>query len=355
MAARDAKRILLFVGVDAALTEAARALIDQYGEPCQIGAATSLPTALKQLHSAPHDLLFSALTDVEFEQFALLRYIEQHYPGTPVLVAGSGQLETDANLRMVGAVDVVARPLTAPAIARAVLSELEASVAGALHGIGLSGFLQLLHSEGKSCTLRVKSKQSVGYITIARGQPLTAKAGPLEAEDAVAAQLGWDHPQIEILPGRHAGSGVEILSPLMTLLMQAAKVQDECQRIAVEKRATGKFKIPSGPVPVATAAASAAAAEADPGELLERVMVMQLQVTSGNSVGYLYLLQGEIMDARTDDFEGEMAVQEILRWEKPQLKTSYVFRRAEASLGAALTQEVREKLGFSDPGAAAQR
>jgi CheY-like chemotaxis protein len=54
-----------------------------------------------------------------------------------------------------------------------------------------------------------------------------------------------------------------------------------------------------------------------------------LRVTSGNSIGFVYFVQGELIEARAGELDGEEAFSEIKSWESPGIEIDGISRTKE--------------------------
>lgn len=107
-----------------------------------------------------------------------------------------------------------------------------------VRGVSLSGVLQMLHLERKTCVLEVSGDDGFGTLTLVNGELVDADVDLLSGEAAAYHILAWEQPQTMILDGvslfRHT-----IDSPLAHVLVEAVRRQDEdaalaAQAVAVE-------------------------------------------------------------------------------------------------------------------------
>jgi hypothetical protein len=109
-----------------------------------------------------------------------------------------------------------------------------------VRGVSLSGVLQMLHLERKTCVLEVVSDCRFGTLTLVNGELVDAGADELEGEEAVYRILTWPHPQTTILDGvnlfRHT-----VGLPISRLLMELVRRQDEIERPERTDSSVGGF------------------------------------------------------------------------------------------------------------------
>jgi hypothetical protein len=100
------------------------------------------------------------------------------------------------------------------------------AAAGYMRGISLSGVLQLLHLERKTCVLEVEADRRFGTLTLVNGELVDADLDGIEGEEAVYQILTWPRPQTTIMEGvsifRHT---VDL--PISHLLFEAVRRQDD--------------------------------------------------------------------------------------------------------------------------------
>ncbi|MCC6792052.1 MAG: DUF4388 domain-containing protein [Thermomicrobiales bacterium] len=95
-----------------------------------------------------------------------------------------------------------------------------------VRGVSLSGVLQMLHLERKTCVLEVVADGEFGTLTLVNGELVDAGAGEIDGEEAVYRILSWPHPRTTILDGvnlfRHS-----VGLPIPRLLVELVRRQDE--------------------------------------------------------------------------------------------------------------------------------
>ena len=97
---------------------------------------------------------------------------------------------------------------------------------GHIEGISLPGLLQLLHAEGRSCSLRVISRGRRGALKLWRGELRDAAAGLLRGEEAACQVLAWADVEVRIEP-RARRPADTIDQPIEYLLLESARREDE--------------------------------------------------------------------------------------------------------------------------------
>jgi hypothetical protein len=182
-------------------------------------SATPQPAADDQLQHNPADAAASQVQEESPDSFADL------VPFT------AGDLPADAELpsvRTVTGTDYLTKEDGRPA---------RMAAAGYVRGISLSGVLQLLHLERKSCMLEIEADDRLGTLTLVNGELVDADLDGIEGEEAVYQILAWPRPQTTIMEGvslfRHT---VDL--PISHLLFEAVRRQDEGRDTVVPSSGT---------------------------------------------------------------------------------------------------------------------
>jgi len=73
-----------------------------------------------------------------------------------------------------------------------------------------------------------------------------------------------------------------------------------------------------------------------------------LRVRSGNSIGYLYFVSGELYDAETGSLTGEAAAYEIIGWPEPEIEISGKCNKKKNRINQRVDQVLLTALKFAD-------
>ena len=94
-----------------------------------------------------------------------------------------------------------------------------------ISGFMLANFLQLINLEQKTCTLKVKSKNKIGYLYLNKGELVNAEADGMDGEKAATQIISWRNVQTEI----HDDCQTErkVHTPLMHILLNSTHQADE--------------------------------------------------------------------------------------------------------------------------------
>jgi len=188
--------------------------------------------ALDIIRARPVDLVVTDLHMPVLDGFELLSRLMSERSGTPVIVMTAfGTAELEENVRGLGAVAYVEKPIDLNVLNDRIDRELRRAAKGHIQGITLCGFLQLLEVERKTCTLLVSSEGRTGILHFQDGELIHAEMGETSGPEAVYALEGWIAPEIEIDQVCRARSRTVFCS-VTELLLEGARLADEETRLA---------------------------------------------------------------------------------------------------------------------------
>lgn len=190
--------------------------------------------ALEQLKRLPVDVLVTDLKMPVMDGFQLLTQLMRWETSPAVIVMTAfGTADIERDVRRLGAVDYIEKPIDLQALAAAVRRALERRAGGYLRGINLAGFLQLLMIERKSCRLIVRQGKQSGELHFEQGELAHAVLDDLQGEAAAHAVVTWANPEIALHPPvKNVPRTVR--TPLDQLLLDAHQILDEQRRDAPE-------------------------------------------------------------------------------------------------------------------------
>lgn len=194
--------------------------------------------AISLLRALPVDLLVTDLKMPEVDGFELLAWTTREMPDLPVIVMTAfGTAEIEAQLAEIEALQYLEKPLALADLETAIFASLKAKAHSYIRGITLSTFLQLMHMEKKSCTLKIVKQDRIGYLYLKGGELFDAECEELHGEDAAYEIMVWEDAEIEMdsvcrRQERTIGSGLE------HLLIEAFRRKDELNREQVDEEET---------------------------------------------------------------------------------------------------------------------
>jgi len=208
------------------------------------------------LEAAEHlkrDLISLVVTDLKMPRMdglGLLGHIMEHYPEIPVIVmTGYSTAEMERLARQGGALGYIEKPFGAEDIAVRILTALRReSDGGTLHGISSSMFLQLIEMEGKTCTIRLRDRDSgqQGILFFQNGQLLDARVRELQGLAAAYEIFSWENVSLSI-QNSCVLQARKIHQDLQAVLLEAQRLKDEADQAGSQlERGAGEFPSPKG-------------------------------------------------------------------------------------------------------------
>ena len=94
-----------------------------------------------------------------------------------------------------------------------------------ISGFMLANFLQLINLEQKTCTLKVKSDDKVGYLHLIKGELVNAEADGMDGEKAATRIISWKNVKTEVQDICQTQRKVH--TPLMHILLNSTCHADE--------------------------------------------------------------------------------------------------------------------------------
>jgi CheY-like chemotaxis protein len=186
--------------------------------------------AVNAMLSKSVDLVITDLKMPVMDGFTLLAHLMRCHPSVPVIVITAyGTAETRSRLKALGMMDYVEKPADFKALPLLVRTKLAQRAEGRIVGITLSGLLQLLNLEQKTCTLSVRAGGRQGQLSCLAGALVHAHVGPSLGLDAAYEILRWDEPEIEIGGAPSVREERTIDAPLSHVLLEAARLKDELE------------------------------------------------------------------------------------------------------------------------------
>lgn len=211
--------------------------------PIELTTADNVDTAIRQLDESHFDLMVCELNMPEFEGFRLLAHAHRNHSGMPIVVTSEGNsIHMKAKVSVFGVSHFFEKPLDLETITKKTIRILDIGDKGLIGGISLPAFLQMVELEGKTCTLTVQTEDNTGYIYCMNGELIAANVGRFKGTDALYRILAFESPRIrvdEVCRKKYR----EIEMPLMHLLMEGHRKQDDDELREPETEADGDFEI----------------------------------------------------------------------------------------------------------------
>ncbi len=188
--------------------------------------ATNGLEALAVLRKTRVEVLVTDLKMPELDGLGLLAALSEFEQLPRVIVVSAYSTEkVQSDLRQLGAVRCLDKPVDLPKLIEGIAAVL-AAPASSLTGITVSGFVQLLELERKTCQLRLTKDRKIADLFFEDGQLVDAVCGGLHGDDAAFEVFDWNEAKLEILP-TIGETPHRITAPLRHLLLEAAQRCDE--------------------------------------------------------------------------------------------------------------------------------
>jgi CheY-like chemotaxis protein len=249
------------VGSDALTLRSLGDCLAVLGPRLRVLTAAGGEAAAALLSAERVDVLVTQLVMPQMDGFELAAFGLRHHPGLEVvLMEGREWGRVQQALTAEGAFRFLAQPVEPQQLIDAVLGEADGDASGQFSGLSLSGMLQLLAAEARSCAVRVAGARGEGRVELQNGAIVNAVAGEMRGRDALYELLSWEDADFA-LQSLQPPVYRRIDEPLAQLLLEAAQRQDEGAR--------DRRTLPAGAAPArspAVVAGPAASLYFTPGE-----------------------------------------------------------------------------------------
>jgi len=262
----EKRRVLLVDDEDLFVSSVRDHLSLEYPD-LEVETAADGREALDLLEAGDIDLVATNVRMPDRDGLGLLAYITSFGLKIPVIVlSASITAELVEAALASGALAVLGKPVDLGKLSRAIEDGLEGVGAGKLKGISLTGFLQLLQMELKTCRLDIRFGLERAVLYFSRGELIHAVKGELVGDLVMEEVVAWDAVEIR-MQGDPWLRPRTIEKPLTHLLLDSAKAVDERFRSGLEQtESVPSLVAPASPLP------SPSPSVADAGQLLEETL-----------------------------------------------------------------------------------
>lgn len=205
--------------------------LSRYRNEFRVITADNGSKALEILKSQPIHLLVTDLRMPGVDGFELLTRIGLELPALPVVVMSAfASAETEQLLNEMGGIRLLEKPIELEDLAETIRDHVgDGFRGGALSGISLGNFLQLIEMEEKSCRIEVMTDSGTGNCYFKDGALCDADYGGMQGEEAAIAMLAIPNVKIFIKKLTAKQIPQRISASLMSLLMESSKRIDDAQ------------------------------------------------------------------------------------------------------------------------------
>ncbi|WP_419174262.1 response regulator [Desulfosediminicola sp.] len=222
-------KTILIVDDEARLLESVHAGLKEHEDRLEVITAQNGREAVEILKSIQVHLVVTDIKMPELDGFELLAHISGKYPSIPVIVMTAFNTpEIEQKLLESSRLKLLEKPLDIDELANSIFEGLKQSKEeGALTGISLPSFLQLIETEKKTCIIEVTSNGTSGYIYFNQGVLFSAVYNELKGDEAIYAMLLFDEVEIRIKRNVKRKFKKTVEGPLMAFLMEGLRRKDE--------------------------------------------------------------------------------------------------------------------------------
>ncbi len=223
-------KTILIVDDEPSLTFSLKAGLEAYDKHFRILTADHGGAAVELVESTAIDLMLTDLKMPGMDGFQLLAYMKTNFPSVPSIVMTAFYTpEVERRLRVANAITLVEKPIDFDELMRCISVALNTREGeGVLRGIPLSGFLQLIEMEEKTCLLEVRGEDNLpGLFYFNQGELYDTLFKGLRGEEAVYEMLALDNVRISFKTPPMKKIKKRIGSSLTKLLMDGAGRRDD--------------------------------------------------------------------------------------------------------------------------------
>ncbi|MEI6263185.1 MAG: response regulator, partial [Deltaproteobacteria bacterium] len=220
---------VLIVDDEISLLLSIKAGFEPYKDRFNLFTAEDGKKAIGILKSNPIDLVVTDIRMPEMGGFELLVYINANFPSIPAIVMSAyGTREIEGQFESIGIVSFLDKPVDFNKLVESIEEGLQrSSQSGAMTGISVGSFLQLIEMEEKTCLFEVRDQKKRGLFFFNQGRLHDAVCGALVGEEAAIEMVSWNRVRLSFknLPAHKIAKRIN--SELMAILMEAARRKDE--------------------------------------------------------------------------------------------------------------------------------
>jgi len=229
-------KTVMIIDNDPIMVEIVASLLRDHGVFFRIIKVESSAKAWKLINKVAVDLVIVGLRVPEEDSMGLMEKLKESYPKIiRVVITDVLSPTLKTKIDQLGVSAYLEEPINMEALTELLLAELKIAYGGRIRGISLSSFTQMLELEGNSCVLRIRESRKTGELFFSEGELIAANLGELRGKKAAIEILGWSKILIDV-DFEPFEKEREINIPLMSLLLESHKAEDERQVKKAEMR-----------------------------------------------------------------------------------------------------------------------
>lgn len=221
---------ILLVDDEALFRQSVAEALSSVAPSYRIHQASNGREALDLADVTPMDVIVSDISMPVMNGIELMLELRRRdYAGALIVVTAFGNPRVESQVTVGGAFSYLEKPVDLPQMIEVIRNAAEGERSH-IQGLTLTGFIQLLSVERKTCRLRVSDGHRHGDLLFRDGQLVDARLGQLEGDRAALELIGWDESaQLDLHSGYQA-QRITVNSSLNHLLLEAMRLKDEAQR-----------------------------------------------------------------------------------------------------------------------------
>jgi twitching motility two-component system response regulator PilG len=220
---------VLIVDDDVALQKLLDASLKRFARDFTVVFASNGREAVEVLNQDKISLLVTDIKMPEMDGFALLSYMSGHFPETPCIVLTSYAIPGLQKRMAQRTFQFLKKPVKPSVLAEMIKKGLEqARQGGAFSGVSLSGLMQVISTEGKTCLLNINAAgKKLGMMFFKEGELFDARYAGVSGEKAAVELIAMDDVEVlqsnlprKVIPRR-------ITTGMQALILEAMRLKDE--------------------------------------------------------------------------------------------------------------------------------
>ena len=204
--------------------------LQKYEDRFEVLTALDGEEAIEVLKREHISVLVTDLVMPKVDGLELLAYMSNNHPQVPCIVmTGYGSSEIKKRADHEDILSYFEKPFDFNELAWAILEGLDRLDKGDfVAGVSVSGLLQLVEMEQKTCLLEVRyGEKKRGYFYFNKGILYNALYNDLEGEDVALNMIGWNQVNFRFKSLPKEDIERRINRSLMSLIMEGARLKDE--------------------------------------------------------------------------------------------------------------------------------
>jgi twitching motility two-component system response regulator PilG len=219
-------KTILIVDDDMDFLRCVENFINVYAEHIDVLTASDGREAMQILREKRVDLVVTDITMPVMDGIELLDHLKLKHQNIPAIVMTDFSTpENHKRLAEIGQFYIFEKTMKLKTLGEKILNMLNRNFRAYVRGVTLENLLQMIQIEQKSCTLKVSSKDKIGYLYLKDGKLVNAETSGIEGEEAAVRIIAWVSAETEMQG--NCQTETKIQTSLMHILLKAAQFKDE--------------------------------------------------------------------------------------------------------------------------------